>query len=162
MSSPLSSARTAFFVVALLLGGALGVVVGWAALVPLAAPHAVAAAAGIAAQTAVQAATTRVLLRALRGSAAAHAAYALAGWGIAVALVALGASAFATQAAVALTVLPAGAACCVGYAVSARRREDVVRARGRAALELEAFRATGRPAIGARRTPVGHAVVPGD
>jgi hypothetical protein len=162
MSSPLSSPRAAVFVVALLLGAALGVAVGWAALVLLALPHPVAAAAGIAVQTGVQAATTRVLFRVLRGSAAAHAAYALAGWGIAVALVAGGASAFATQAAVALTVLPAGAACCVGYTISARRREDAVRARGREALELEAFRATGRPAIVARPTPVGHAVAPGD
>jgi hypothetical protein len=162
MPSPLSSPRTAVLAVALLLGAALGVVVGWAALVLLAAPHAAAAAAGVAVQTAAQAATTRVLFRVLRGSAAAHAAYALAGWGIVVALVAGGASAFASQAAVALTVLPAGAAACVGYTVSARRREDAVRARGREALELEAFRATGRPAIGARPTPVAHAVARGD
>lgn len=162
MTATLSSSRAAVFVVALLLGAALGVLVGWAAFVLLALPHPVAAAAGIAAQTGVQAATTRVLFRVLRGSAAAHAAYALTGWGIAVALVAAGASAFSTQAAVALTVLPAGAACCVGYTISSRRRADAVRAAGREALEFEAIRATGRPPVGVRPIPVGHAANRGE
>lgn len=150
MPAPLTAPRAAAFAVALLLAAALGVAGAWCASVLLAAPHPVAAAVGVALQLAAQAATTRVLFRVGRGSAAAHAAYALAAWGIACALVAAGASAFSTQAAVALTAMPAGAACCVAWAVSARRRAEVVRLRGREALEREALLVTGRPAIGAR------------